>query len=112
MTYIKKNIGCLWDNYGITSYEIPEKSCCETDVLAGITLVIFWHWLRMVSVCHGVDARRRAGRVPHRPLNPVKERYVSVGHVILLVHTVDILDTKLQNRDRRGLSMFTKTVLT
>ena len=35
ITYIKINMAYLWDNYGnnngITSYEIPESTCCETE---------------------------------------------------------------------------------
>ena len=31
---VKTNMGDLWDDDGITSHDIPEGSCCETDVLA------------------------------------------------------------------------------
>ena len=34
MTYIKIYMGYLWDIYGITSYDVPEGLCCETDVSA------------------------------------------------------------------------------
>ena len=33
MAYIKINVGYLWDVYGVTSYDVPEGSCRETDVL-------------------------------------------------------------------------------
>ena len=34
MTYIQINMGNLWDKYCITNYDIPEGSCCGTDVVA------------------------------------------------------------------------------
>ena len=54
--YIKINMGYLWDNYGITSYDVPEGSCCATNVLPcwrgnnGLALLLCTAWTTIQGI--------------------------------------------------------------